>query len=417
MTAADVRHGETKGVLRYLTAYVNKGVTALDFYAARAGNLSLVDPRFFNALGKKGSTYPGDALGGETTDALRRYTDSMRGAVPLATPRQLSLRELTDYSNGVQFQGNGTAAYPPLFDRDVFGFFPFQVDPHRFVIPVYVMTRNLSKLYRPGADSTDPSRFDLPPETYRMAIGNIDGTGAEATATDPLTGESVPVEIVSGSAHEVVVEMGVTDSPRLLTIQEAGDAGAAEEESSTEEPGEEPPAGGEEPEVEPPAEEESEAEEPEGEEETGEEVPDPEAPVEEEAAEHEGEGEGSPAATELPELVTETLPSMRLRGGHALLERRRLGVVASCALHCTVSVSGRLTIGRRTFAMTTARAATASAKSGDPTSVELAISARLAGLGRLAVQRGSAVKATVTVVARSGSGALQTARRVVLFGH
>ena len=64
MTPADIRHIETKNVLRYLSSYVNKGVTAIDFYAADAGDLSLIDRPFFDALQDDFTAYPGDQLAG-----------------------------------------------------------------------------------------------------------------------------------------------------------------------------------------------------------------------------------------------------------------------------------------------------------------------------------------------------------------
>ena len=106
---------------------------------------------------------------------------------------------MTDFSGNVQFQGDGSPQYPPLHNRDVFAFLPFQVNSHRFVIPVYVMTRNTVEVYDGGSDQ--PSRFDMPPERYRMAIGGVDGNEAEATATDPLSGAAVPVQTVSRSPN------------------------------------------------------------------------------------------------------------------------------------------------------------------------------------------------------------------------
>src|SRR6185312_10307438 len=167
---------------RSLVAYVNKGVTAIDFFAASAGDLSLVDPGFFKAAGARTAAYPGDAAGGETMAAVRRLSEALAGAEPLVTTRRLALRELTDFSGNAQFEGNGTAAYPPLYNREVLAFLPFQVTRRRFVIPVYVMTRNVTA--------------DLAAEPYRLAIGGIDGEGAEVTASDPLTGETVPVEVI-----------------------------------------------------------------------------------------------------------------------------------------------------------------------------------------------------------------------------
>ncbi len=381
LSAGDIRHIESKNVLRYLTSYVNKGVSAIDFYAANAGELSLVDQAFFNAVKANLLTYPGDALGGETTDAVRRLTASLQGAEPIASPRSLSLRELTEYSGNVQFDGNGTAAYPPLYNREVFGFFPFQVDPHRFVIPLYVMTRDVAKVYRPDAPGTDPTRFDLPAEPYRLAIGGVDGSGAQVSATDPLSGEAVPVEVISGSEDEIVVQMPVTDSPRLLTIEEDTDPVEGEEPGS-EEPAPEEPAEEKEP-VKPPT---------------------VKAPVKG------PRGEASPNATAHGSPAGLTF---QLRGDRALLRRRQLAVVARCETRCALDAHGTLRVGGSVYRMKPRQQeAAASAESPNP-SVTLAIGAKVAQLGRLALSRGSPVKLVLTMRAQPESGAIQSAHRVI----
>jgi hypothetical protein len=121
-----------------------------------------------------------------------------------------------------QFDGDGTAAHPPLYDREVLGAFPFQASDARFVIPVYVMTRNIAELYRPDAPASDTTRYDLPPETFQLTIGGIRGTRARVSAFDPLTDTSVPVKAVARSDDTLVVQLPVTDSPRLLSIDDGG---------------------------------------------------------------------------------------------------------------------------------------------------------------------------------------------------
>jgi hypothetical protein len=406
MTTRDVRHIATKNALRYLTAYVNKGVTALHFYAANAGNLSLVDPAFFTALKAAPSVYPGEAAGGETMAAVRRLTESMGGAKPIGSRRALSLNELTDYSSNVQFAGNPADLlhHPPLYNRDVFAFLPFQVSASRFVIPVYVMTRNVARVYRPDA-SDDPTRFDLPPERYRLAIGGVDGVDAEVTATDPLTGESVPVEVVSATGSELTVELPVTDSPRLLTIQETS---AGTEPPAEEPPIEEPPAEEEPSEGEPPAEEEpaEENEEPtEGEPAEGKPHADEEPPV---------EGNGSvrpPARGDQEEArTTPSSPQIELRGTRALLRRQRMTLVAHCEAGCDLRVHGQLAIGSRRYAMRGSESRTA-LSSPAKESITLSISSSVARLGRLAIRRGSRVAVVVTTNARQDA-LTQPIRRV-----
>jgi hypothetical protein len=120
----------------------------------------------------------------------------------------------------VQPTGAGPGAARPLHNRDVLAFFPFQVTAHRYVAAVYVMTRNLARRYtaRPTAGQTP---YDLPPERFRLTIGNLDGRRARVALTDPLSGSVQPVSIIARTAHGIVVALTATDSPRMLTIEEA----------------------------------------------------------------------------------------------------------------------------------------------------------------------------------------------------
>jgi hypothetical protein len=46
----------------------------------------------------------------------------------------------------------------------------------------------------------------------------VNATYARVRASDPLTGASVPALIVSRDQNEIVVQLPVTDSPRMLTV-------------------------------------------------------------------------------------------------------------------------------------------------------------------------------------------------------
>jgi len=98
--------------------------------------------------------------------------------------------------------------------------FPFQAGNHRFVVAAYVMTRNIARVYPSSAPDTDPSRYDLPPETDRLTLGGIAGEKATATATDPLYGVPVPVKVVARTKSTVTLQLPLTDSPRLITLQD-----------------------------------------------------------------------------------------------------------------------------------------------------------------------------------------------------
>ena len=209
LTPAAKRHILTKSVLRSLVANVNKGVTAVDFYAARDSNYGLVDDGFFG----------GAAAGGETIDALGRLTRLFAGAQSLSATRPLTLTSVADSGNHVQFAGDGTAAHPPLYNRDVVAVLPFQLSDHTFAIPAYVMTRDVAHLYNASAPRSDVSRWDLPAETFRITLGGL-GPNVRLSAQDPLTGQSVPVTVVAATGGQITIELPLTDSPRVILADE-----------------------------------------------------------------------------------------------------------------------------------------------------------------------------------------------------
>jgi hypothetical protein len=83
------------------------------------------------------------------------------------------------------------------------------------------MTRNLDQLYNPSAPTTDVTRYDLPPETYRLTVGGLNTAHLSVTATDPLTGSSVPVSVTVTSPTTAQLQVPLTDYPRLLVINDA----------------------------------------------------------------------------------------------------------------------------------------------------------------------------------------------------
>jgi hypothetical protein len=222
LTAADARHLQAKALLRSLVAMVAKGMTRVYFYAPlHAGSLDFVQEAFGAALDAEPARYPGDALGGETTTGLARLLDAFRGPGPGGAARQLQLRSISQLGGHAQFSGDGTAAHPDLYDRDVLAVFPFQSSPTRFVIPVYVMTRNLATLYRPAEPAGDIARYDLPDEQFRVKLGGLPtGSGPPTvSAYDPLRNSFTPARLLSEEGGTAAFQLAATDYPRLLTLE------------------------------------------------------------------------------------------------------------------------------------------------------------------------------------------------------
>ncbi len=224
-TSADERHLQTKALLRHLVSMVSKGLGRDYFFAAaHAGNLDVIESSFITDLSKHSTEYPGDEAGGETTTAFRRMLAQFQESGPLAAPRQLQLLSIAQEGEHAQFAGDGTAAHPPLYDREALGVFPFQASPTRFVIPIYVMTRNLATLYEPSAPSTDIERYDLPSENFRITLGNLPETSnaPNVSAYDPIRNEATRARLISRQGSSAVFEFAALDYPRLLTIDYAG---------------------------------------------------------------------------------------------------------------------------------------------------------------------------------------------------
>jgi hypothetical protein len=221
LTPADKAHFEAKVVLRSLVSMVSKGMSREYFFAAAPGNLSLINEGFFSALEADPGVYPGDALGGETMTGLHNMLTRFQGPGPSdGAAQQLTLLSITQNGNHAQFTGDGTPQHPSLYDRDVLAVFPFQTSPTSFVIPVYVMTRDLLTLYEPNAPTTDIHRFDLPNETFHITLGNLPETTTPPTVTsyDPLLGENTPAHLTSHKGNQATFEIQATDYPRLLTL-------------------------------------------------------------------------------------------------------------------------------------------------------------------------------------------------------
>ncbi len=201
---------QAKADSRYYCFFLAKGATQVDIYAAVHPDSGLLSSSILSLASKPGATYPTHDAS-YTTPALMvtaRIVQKMRQALDLKVrqTRPIEVLSVADTHNHAVFQGDGSAAHPTLYDRDVFTFLPFEVNPHRFVIPYYVMTRDIMR--------------DLAPERFTVSLAGVDGTGAEISAYDPMHNRSVPVSVTARSRSGVDVVLQATDYPYLLTIQD-----------------------------------------------------------------------------------------------------------------------------------------------------------------------------------------------------
>lgn len=204
---------KAKITARYFCFFLNKGATQVHIYAATGGDKEwgIVKQNFINYAKQPNAVYPANDTS-YTSSALAtvgRIVSRMSQQVDpaLTSTRPLKIVSIGDTHNHYQFVGNGTAEHPTLYNRDVFAFLPFQVNSKRFIIPYYVMTRDVMK--------------DLPPEQFTVQIRGLKGSEASVTAYDPINDRNVPVVVKSKKQNSLELILTTTDYPYLLTIQEA----------------------------------------------------------------------------------------------------------------------------------------------------------------------------------------------------
>lgn len=202
---------KAKTAARYECLYINKGLERIYFFAACARDTWLGVVRDnFRAYAKTHTEYPADdgPYLSPMLRTVRRIVDAMKEGIDakLTKGRPISAASITDTHDHFQFEGDGTPAHPTLYNRDVFAVLPFQVNARKFVIPYYVMTRDVTK--------------PLAPEQYTVRLTGLCGKGAVITVMDPVTGAGVPVRVVASGPSSLTVLLTATDYPCLLVVRE-----------------------------------------------------------------------------------------------------------------------------------------------------------------------------------------------------
>ncbi|WP_265592832.1 hypothetical protein [Verrucomicrobium sp. BvORR034] len=214
---------KAKAIARYFCFYLNKGVERLYLYAAGANDPDLGDAELgvlkqeFLTRSIKEKEYPAAeqelALTSPALQVVQRIASrfNAKGAVDralsLAGTRKLELLSVEDAHGAMQFEGdpNEMIGRPPLYNRDVVAFLPYQVNASRFVVPCYVMTRDI--------------RQDLGPQPYVLTVKGWQVNGLRVSGYDPVLNEPVPVKVTAGEG-KVRLEVVLRDCPVLLEIEE-----------------------------------------------------------------------------------------------------------------------------------------------------------------------------------------------------
>jgi hypothetical protein len=205
---------KAKGDSRMLAFFLNKGAGLVDLFAACGGGdwdyqvLSLA----FEQYALTNSTYPADDTPYVSpalhviSEIVSQMENGLDKSLTAAETRKLEVKSILDSHNHYQFAGDGTAAYPNGYDREAFAFLPYQVNAHRFVIPYYVMTRNIAQ--------------PLTPESFQIAFTGVQAKGASVSVYDPLNDVAVPVVVNSATGDKLTLTVTAADYPYLLIINE-----------------------------------------------------------------------------------------------------------------------------------------------------------------------------------------------------
>lgn len=89
----------------------------------------------------------------------------------------------------------------------MFAFLPFQVNAHKFVIPYYVMTRDI--------------RRDLAAEKITVTVKGLFGNCAKVTAYDPLVDRRKEIRVLASNDGLLELEVAATDHLVRLEVEEA----------------------------------------------------------------------------------------------------------------------------------------------------------------------------------------------------
>jgi hypothetical protein len=201
---------KAKMATRVFCFYLNKGCKKVTIFGAGGGDLGLgILLDSFIAYCQTNTVYPADdtsyispALLGIKNISYRMRGSGSNGEVI----RQLKVAEVTDTHDHAQFQGDGTPEHPNLFDREVLAILPFQVSPNHFVIPYYVMTRNLA--------------VPLNPESFTITLQGVRAATARVMCYDPLNDSNYPIGMDILANDTISVLLDAADYPYLLMIED-----------------------------------------------------------------------------------------------------------------------------------------------------------------------------------------------------
>ncbi len=192
---------KAKVAVRAYPFWLNKGIDMLGYYDAYDPNevgFGLLPP----AMVTMASNTPFDQIATPPLKAMQNLTKTFADSVVIANPVQLSVNVTAVDTQSAVFPGDNT--HPPLWERDMLTLLPFHVSAHKFIIAAYTMTFDINALAQEAS--------------YRLVVGGCQHTPIDAKLYDPLTVSTLPLQIISTNSDGLIVQLSVTNTPRLLII-------------------------------------------------------------------------------------------------------------------------------------------------------------------------------------------------------
>jgi hypothetical protein len=191
---------KTKSIIRAFSMWLNKGLDVMHWFGASDGS-----PMGFGLLPTNIKDLKPDVKFDDVATppmkAIRNLTRCFAGSVPLKSYTQLDV-EIAELTEPRKIWEAGKD-YPPLWERECFAVLPFQATATKFVVPVYVMTFDVTK--------------DHPGSRYRVTLKNLPAGVNKVSYYDPIEDKSIDIQ-ATVTDGVLTVELPVTDYPRVLTI-------------------------------------------------------------------------------------------------------------------------------------------------------------------------------------------------------
>ncbi len=192
---------KAKTALRSFCFWLNKGIDVMHYFCAYGESpldMGLL-PTNLKQL-PKGARFEDVAT--LPMKALRNLVKVFSASQPLSKTVPLSVEVIALGEQEVIFQGD--SIHPPLWQKDVFAFLPFQCTERKFVIPYYVMTY----------DATKP----IKEKSFRVRIKGLTRKPERVRVYDPLQDRwtSPPWR---WEEKMFTIEVLTLDYPRLIVIE------------------------------------------------------------------------------------------------------------------------------------------------------------------------------------------------------